>query len=178
MRGSCYLLAGHQQDAVFLSVLHLSENVIQDQKFRPAVVEQLHLIPHLQEAHTEAEKERDRETKMVLKHVYSLRFTRFSHVYTVHSDSFVLSLLFTENLDHNSLKPTNSHHYYSFTATVFILYGGEKISILLYIFHFPIAFHIILCCVYYSLWKPLPSICKLKTKQSQTHHKKKLNQIK
>lgn len=52
---SSYLLASNQQDAVFLSMLHLSENMIQNQKFRPAVMEQLHLIPHLQEKHTNTE---------------------------------------------------------------------------------------------------------------------------
>lgn len=84
--GSCYLLAGHQQEAVFLSMLHLSEDVIQDQKFRPAVMEQLHLISHLQEAdthgHTEGEK----------RHKASQRFARFIHVY---SEAF-LPLLFTK----------------------------------------------------------------------------------
>lgn len=65
--GSSYLLARHQQDAVFLSMLHLSENMIQDQEFRPAVMEQLHLIGHLQE------KDRSRDVSGQSKAALGLR---------------------------------------------------------------------------------------------------------
>lgn len=117
--GSCYLLASHQQDAVFLSMLHLSENVIQDQKFRPAVMQQLHLISHLQETHTHAHKGRWKWLKqknIILKQqVYSMGFTLFWHVH-LYCSLFPSS--FTENLDWYSLEPAQTSTPYHSSVTI------------------------------------------------------------
>lgn len=42
-----HLLACDQQDGSFLRMHHLPENVVENEKFTPAVLQQLHLIIHL-----------------------------------------------------------------------------------------------------------------------------------
>lgn len=46
---AAYLLSSNQQQAALLPVLHLSEDMVQNQQLRPTVVKKLHLIPHLKE---------------------------------------------------------------------------------------------------------------------------------
>jgi len=43
-----HFLSGDQQQAVLLPMMHLSEDVVEHQQLRPAVMEKLHLVSHLQ----------------------------------------------------------------------------------------------------------------------------------
>lgn len=46
--GSRHLLPGDQQDAAFLAVLNLAVDVVEYQQLAPAVLQQCHLVGHLE----------------------------------------------------------------------------------------------------------------------------------